>query len=121
MKKVLITAVIAANVFIACKKEDRICECSVTKVGTSTTQAALTLTIQVIVPITVPVIDTSFATTVSDVFTYERTLTNVTKKQAKNNCLDYKEPYRDVTTNSAPPLTLITTETGTKTYDCKLK
>mgnify|MGYP003380152749 CR=1 FL=1 len=118
MKKIIIIAVVPANVFLACKK-DRTCECSVTKMGTSTTMAALTFSIPIIG--SVPIIDTSFVTTVSDVFTFERTLTNASKKQAKNNCLDYKEPYKEINTNSAPPLSLVTTETGTRTYDCTLK
>lgn len=118
MKKVIIIAVVFANTFLACKK-DRTCECSVKKTGTSNTTAALTFSIAIIG--NVPIIDTSFVTTVSDVFNYERTLTDVSKKQAKNNCIGYSEPYKETTTNSAPPLSLITTETGTRTYDCSLK
>jgi hypothetical protein len=119
MKKTLILAALIANAFMACKKADRVCECSVTKTGTSTTMAALTFSLPLIG--NVPIIDTSFVTTVSDVFTYERTLVDVTKKQAKNNCLGYEEPYKEVTTNSAPPLLLVTTETGNRVYDCNLK
>lgn len=119
MKKLLIVAVVLANAFMACSKKDRVCECSVTKQGKSTTLAALTFSVPIIG--NVPVIDTSFVTSVTDVFSFERTLTDVTKKQAKNNCLNYNEPYKDVTTNSAPPLLLVTTEEGTRTYDCRLK
>lgn len=118
MKKLLVAAIILTNVFLACKKEDRTCSCTVTKNGTSTTLAALTVS----TPLgDIPVIDTSFVAAVADVFSYDRTLTKATKKQAKNNCISYKEPYKDISTNSAPPLLLQTTETGTLTYDCKLK
>lgn len=119
MKKVAIAAIVLCNVFLACKKEDRTCTCTVTKTGTSTTMAALTISVPIVGNI--PVIDTSFVTTVSDVFTYDRVMKDVTKKQGKNSCLDYTEPYKDVTTNSAPPLSLITTETGNRIYDCDLK
>ncbi len=118
-KKVLIGAIVLANVFLACKKEDRTCTCTVSKIGTSTTRAALTFSIPIVG--NVPVIDTSFVTTVSDVFTYDRVIKKVTKKQGEYNCYSYTEPYKNITTNDAPPLTLITTEEGTKSYDCKLK
>lgn len=118
MKKVIIVAIVAANAFLACKK-DRACECTVTRTGTSTTTAALTFSIPLVG--NVPVIDTSFVTPVSDVFKYEKTLTKVSRAAAKSNCIDYKEPYKETTTNSAPPLLLTTLEEGTRTYDCELK
>ncbi|MBK7310135.1 MAG: hypothetical protein IPI93_04930 [Sphingobacteriaceae bacterium] len=118
MKKVIIIAVVSANMFLACKK-DRTCECSVTTNGTSTTQASLSFSIPIIG--NVPIIDTTVVTNVVDIYNYDRELSDVTKKQAKNNCLSYEEPYKNITTNSAPPLVMITTETGKKTYDCELK
>ena len=119
MKKVLVAAIIITNVFMACKKEDRTCSCTVTKSGTSTTVAALVVSVP---PLgNIPVIDTSFVTSVSDVFMFDRVIKDVTKKQGKNSCLSYTEPYKEQTTNSAPPLSLVTTETGNRTYDCSLK
>ena len=119
MKKVIVSAIVLTNVFLACKKEDRTCSCTVSTIGTSTTTAALTVSLPIIG--NVPVVDTSFVTTVSDVFTYDRVIKKVTKKQGKYNCYSYSEPYRNKVTNSAPPLSLVTTEEGTKSYDCKLK
>jgi len=106
-------------VFLACKKEDRTCSCTVTKTGTSTTLAALTISVPIVG--NVPVIDTSFVTAVADVFVYDRVIKDVTKKEGKYSCLSYNEPYKDITTNAAPPLLLTTTEEGTRAYDCKLK
>jgi hypothetical protein len=120
MKKIVIAAIVLCNVFLACKKEeDRTCQCTVTKSGTSTTTAKLSFSVAIIGEI--PILDTSFVTQVSQVNNVDVTLTKVTKKQAQYNCISYKEPYNETTMNTAPPLTLTTTDAGTRTYDCKLK
>jgi len=118
MKKIIIIAIIASNAFLACKK-DRTCSCTVTKVGTSTTTAALTFSVPIIG--NVPVIDTSFVAPVNETNTVDKSFSKVTKAAAKNNCISYKEPYNEITTNSAPPLLLVTTAKGDRTYTCKLK
>lgn len=118
MKKIIIIAIVASNAFLACKK-DRTCTCTVTKVGTSTTTAALTFSVPIVG--NVPVIDTSFVAPVNETNTFDRSFTKVTKSAAKSNCISYKEPYNDITTNSAPPLLLVTTSKGDRTYDCELK
>src|ERR1051326_1935085 len=101
MKKVSIAVAMLAMSFVACKKEDRTCTCTVTKSGTSTTTAALTFSVAIIG--NVPIIDTSFVTGVADSFTYDRVIKDATKKQGKANCISYSEPYKETTTNSAPP------------------
>lgn len=118
MKKVLVAAIILSNVFVACKK-DRTCSCTVTKTGTSTTTAALLVAVP---PLgNVPVIDTSFVTPVSEIQTFDRVYKKATKRQAKNNCVSYTEPYNERNLNEAPPLQLTTTAKGDRVYDCKLK
>lgn len=119
MKKSLIAAIILVNVFLACKKEDRICSCYVTKTGTSTTNSSLSFSLPLIG--NVPLIDTSYTNQVNEVNSVDRTYFKMTKKQAEKACVSYKEPYHEVHLNTAPPLTLTTTEDGTKTYDCKIK
>lgn len=118
MKKIAIIAILASNAFMACKK-DRTCSCTVTKTGTSTTTAALTFSVPIIG--NVPVVDTSFVAPVNEVNSFDRSFKKVTKSAAKNNCVSYKEPYNEISTNSAPPLLLVTTAKGDRTYDCKLK
>ncbi len=118
MKRIVIIAIIASNAFLACKK-DRTCACTVTKIGTSTTTAALTFSVAIIG--NVPVIDTSFVSPVNETNTYDKTFNKTTKAAAKNNCVSYKEPYNEVITNSAPPLMLSTTSKGERVYTCELK
>ena len=118
MKKVILAAIIISNIFLACKK-DRTCSCTVTKTGTSTTTAALTFSVPLLG--NVPVIDTSFVTPVNESQSVDKTLTKVTKRAAKNNCISYKEPYNERSINEAPPLQLTTIAKGDRVYTCTLK
>jgi hypothetical protein len=108
----------AAISFISCKK-DRVCSCTLTKHGTTTTTAALTFSVPIVG--NVPLIDTSFTTPITEVQTYDRTLMDVNKRTAKQNCVSYKEPYSETITNSAPPLLLTTKSQGENVYKCELK
>jgi hypothetical protein len=118
MRKVTFAALIVSSLFVACKK-DRTCNCTVTKTGTSTTTAALLISVP---PFgNIPVVDTSFVTPVNETQTFDRSLTKVTKSQAKGNCISYTEPYNERTLNEAPPLQLTTTAKGERVYDCELK
>lgn len=118
MKKVIITLIVLSNAFLACKK-DRTCSCTVTKTGTSSTNASLSFSVAIIG--NVPIIDTTFVTPISETQTYDKTLTKVSKSAAKNNCISYKEPYTETVVNSAPPLGLVTTAKGERVYKCELK
>jgi hypothetical protein len=118
MKKLVIVSILLSFVFISCKK-DRTCSCTVTKVGTSTTTAALTYSVPIIG--NVPIIDTSFTTPVNEIQIYDKTIMDVNKRTAKQNCVSYKEPYNENIINAAPPLQLTTTSIGDRTYKCELK
>lgn len=117
MKLLFTITLIASIAFISCKK-DRVCSCTLTKTGTTTTTAALTFSVPIVG--NVPIIDTSFVTPVSEVQTYDKTIMDVNKRTAKQNCVSYKEPYSETITNSAPPLQLTTKSVGENVYDCKL-
>ncbi len=117
--KLLSTILLSASIaFISCKK-DRVCSCTLTKTGTTTTTAALTFSVPIVG--NVPIIDTSFVTPVSEVQTYDKTIMDVNKRTAKQNCVSYKEPYSETITNSAPPLLLTTKSVGDNVYKCELK
>jgi hypothetical protein len=117
MKYSAILLLITANLFLACKK-DRICSCTSKETGTSTTTAALTFS----TPLgSFPVVDTSITAPYGDVFNYERKYQKVTRRQAKNNCVSYTEPFKDKIVNEAPPLQLTTEIKGTREVSCELK
>lgn len=118
MKKLLITSFLVSVVLISCKK-DRTCSCTVTKTGTSTTTAALTYSVPIIG--NVPILDTSFTTPINEVQVYDKTIMDVNKRTAKQNCVSYKEPYNENIVNAAPPLQLTTNSKGERTYKCELK
>jgi hypothetical protein len=118
MKTFIIVSALASMAFISCKK-DRTCSCTVTKTGTSTTTAALTYSVPLLG--NVPIIDTSFTTPINEVQTYDKTIIDVNKRTAKQNCVSYKEPYNENIVNAAPPLQLTTTSKGDRTYNCELK
>ncbi len=116
--KTLSTIIAFTLILYACKK-DRTCSCTLTKTGTSTTTAALTVAVPIVG--NVPVIDTSFETPINEVVVYDKTILDVKKRTAKQNCVSYNEPYDETITNSAPPLLLTTKSKGERKYSCKLK
>ena len=118
MKFIFTTLALASLIFISCKK-DRVCSCTMTKNGTTTTTAALTYSVPIVG--NVPIIDTSFTSPVNEVQSYDKTIVDVNKRTAKQNCVSYKEPYTETITNSAPPLMLTTTMKGEASYKCELK
>lgn len=116
--KLFFTIFLSASIgFISCKK-DRVCSCTLTKTGTTTTTAALTFSVPIVG--NVPIVDTSFVTPISEVQSYDKTIMDVNKRTAKQNCVSYKEPYNETITNSAPPLLLTTKSEGENVYKCKL-
>lgn len=117
MKYSIIAVILAANIFLACKKE-RTCSCTTTETGTSTTTAALTFS----TPLgSFPVVDTSITVPYGDVFNFERKYQKSTRRQAKLNCASYTEPFKDRIVNEAPPLQLVTEIKGTREVSCDLK
>ena len=118
MKSVFTTLAFASLIFVSCKK-DRVCSCTMTKTGTTTTTAALTYSVPIVG--NVPIIDTSFTSPMNEVQSYDKTIMDVNKRTAKQNCVSYKEPYQETITNSAPPLILTTTMKGDAEYKCELK
>jgi hypothetical protein len=106
---------------MACKK-DRTCHCTKTKTGTSTTHGSAN---EVLLGYPVPLADTSFSTPVNDIQVYDKTINKATKSAAQNNCINYSEPYKETTLTSVPAssfnLSVEVTNTGTVSYDCKLK
>jgi hypothetical protein len=121
MKNNLIVLALIAVVVFACKK-DRTCECTVTKKGTSTTQGKADM---VFSGFPLPLADTSFETSVNEIQVYEINYQKVTKRAAKTNCIKYTEPYNEKTVTSVPAssfnLSVVVTDKGDRTYDCKLK
>lgn len=107
-------------IFLSCKK-DRVCDCIVKTEGTSTTTAKITA--QIAPPPFPPVVlfDTSFSTEFLETDKREIKFFKTTKKQAKNNCISYEEPFKESNYNSVPNFSLITTKEGKKTYNCTLK
>lgn len=117
MKYSIIALILAANVFLACKKE-RTCSCTTKETGTSTTTAALTFS----TPLgSFHVVDTSITVPYGDVFNFERKYQKSTRRQAKLNCASYTEPFKDRIVNEAPPLQLVTEIKGTREVSCELK
>ncbi|MBK9283839.1 MAG: hypothetical protein IPM51_05905 [Sphingobacteriaceae bacterium] len=121
MKKNVILVAAFVVIAFACKK-DRTCECTVTKKGTSSTQGKVE---QNLFGFPVALADTTFETNVSEIQTYEIKMEKVTKKTAKGNCYKYTEPYNEKTITSVPAasfnLSVVVTDKGEKTFDCKLK
>lgn len=120
MKKYFILASVALFV-LACKK-DRTCTCTVTKTGTSTTTGKAEIVLFPGFP--TPLADTSFATNVNEVQTIDKKIEKVNNRTAKSNCISYSEPYNETTLTSVPAssfnLSVLVTDKGTKSYDCKL-
>jgi hypothetical protein len=107
-------------IFLSCKK-DRVCECSVKSEGTSTTTAQITA--EIAPPPFPPVVlfDTSFTTVFLETDIRKIKFYKTTKRQAKNNCVSYEEPFKESNYNSVPNFSLITTKEGKRTYNCTLK
>lgn len=117
--KILFTSIVFITMLLVSCKKDRVCSCTLTKTGTTTTTAALTYSVPIVG--NVPIIDTSFTSPTNEVQSYEKTIMDVSKRTAKQNCVSYKEPYNETITNSAPPLLLTTNMKGEASYKCELK
>lgn len=112
MKNYRFTIVLAAVAVLASCKKDRVCNCTVTTVGITTTTTSST-----ILPI-----DTTVYTPLYTTNTIKSTFKKVKKGTAKSNCFGKSENISETTNNSIPGVFNITnTNTGTRTYDCKLE
>ena len=122
MKKNNLIFLVIFIILCACKK-DRTCSCTITKTGTSTTTGKVDLTLGFFGSL--PLADTSFVTLVNDVQLADKKLEKITKRQAKNNCISYTEPYNETVLTSVPAssfnLSVIVTNKGDKHYSCELK
>ncbi|MDO9000745.1 MAG: hypothetical protein Q7W45_13335 [Bacteroidota bacterium] len=121
MKNYFILAAISLIIF-SCKK-DRVCSCTITKTGTSTTTGKAEL---VIIPgFPLDLADTSFVTNINETQSVDKKIEKVTKRRAKNNCISYTEPYNETILTSVPAssfnLSVIVTNKGDKHYACELK
>jgi hypothetical protein len=121
MKKIILLIVLAFGIY-ACKK-DRVCSCIVTKTGTSTTTGKADLVLFPGFPANLA--DTSFSTNVIESQNIDIKLEKVTRRAAKNNCINYTEPYNETVLTSVPAssfnLSVIVTNKGDKRYNCELK
>jgi hypothetical protein len=111
MKNIIALIVCLGLTVISCKK-NRVCNCTVTTIGTTKTTTSSEL---------FPV-DTTIITPLYTNNTNKATYKEVTKRQAKNNCFDRSEDINETSTNNIPGFVNITNQdTGTRTYDCKLE
>lgn len=114
--------IIAIIILAACKK-DRVCSCTMTKMGTSTTTAKGNLSL--LPGISIKLADTSYSSNILEVQQIDKTMEKVTKKRAKNNCISYTEPFSETIPTSVPStsfnLSITVTNKGEKHYDCELK
>lgn len=122
MRKIVLTAAVAAGVlFVACKK-DRTCSCTVYRTGTTTTEGKVS---QELFGIPFDLADTSFTQPINDVRIYDKKMTKITKADAKGNCINYSQPFFEKNLTSVPAasfnLVVTVTNSGDEKYECKLK
>lgn len=112
-------AVIIAICFsvMACKK-DRVCNCTVTTNGTTTTHTQTTGFAPVF-----DGIDTTTSQPLNSSNTTKTTYGKVSKKAMHSNCFaTSQESLNESSANTAPGIfTITTTQTGTKKYTCKIE
>lgn len=110
MKNFLIVMMLSCLI-VSCKK-DRVCKCTITTFGSTSTRTVSELA----------GIDTTIITPLNSTNEVEMTFEKVSKKKAKFNCFDKKETINESTPNSIPGLFSITiTNTGTREHSCDLK
>jgi hypothetical protein len=134
----LIAIGISAIFFVSCRKE-RVCSCSVVTSGTKQTQAHkaavvsnLTFSLNLglpLPPIEIPDVeisperDTSYSTNFNYTNAYKANYDKISKRQMQSNCPStFEETFSDGSTTIVPgTTTVITTESGKKTYKCKIE
>lgn len=122
MKNLIALSLLLTFIFTACKK-DRVCSCTITKTGTSTTHGSVGIAI--IPGFATSVVDTSFSTNVFEIQMVDKKLEKVSKRQAKSNCISYTEPYSESIPTTIPTstfnLSVVVINKGEKHYACDLK
>jgi hypothetical protein len=118
MKKLILLTSLTSFIFISCKK-DRVCNCSITTSGTTTTQANVSISAG---GFPIPIADTTFVAPLYKVDQNKITYTKVKKRVAKNNCFNKTENINESNPTIIPGFLNVTvTNTGTRTYSCKLE
>ncbi len=118
MKRILTIVFISAIFFISCKK-DRVCNCTITTIGTTKTQASVSLSLG---GFPIPIADTTFSSPLYTVNDNKSTFKKVRKRVAKNNCFNKAEDINESTPTNIPGFLNVTvTNTGTRSYNCKLE
>lgn len=122
MKTFQLVVVLILAINVACKK-DRVCSCTITKTGTSTTTGKAELSL--FPGVGIPLADTSFSQNAFDIQFVDKKIEHVTKRRAKNNCVSYTEPYNETVLTSVPAssfnLSVVVNNKGDKHYKCELK
>lgn len=109
----------------ACRK-DRTCNCTVTEEGTTTTRnqtPGTSIAISPLPPIEiVKAMDTTIVTPFNNSSEKSIVYRDVKARTAKYNCVSYQENIAENSVQTIPgTATITTTESGTKTYSCKLE
>ena len=117
MKKLLTITFVTCLIFISCKK-DRVCNCTVTTVGTNNVH-----TVTPGFPPLLPTTDTTISSPIYSVNTIKTTYTKVSKKAMRSNCYSKSdETFNESSSNSVPGLfEITTTQMGTRSYSCKVE
>ncbi len=111
MKNLAALLLLSALAFSSCKK-DRVCNCTVSTIGLTTTHAVSEAA----------GVDTTFVTPLNTRDENKSTLRKVTKRRAKNNCIKKDDDFSERTNNNIPGFfSLSITNSGTREYDCKLQ
>jgi len=131
MKKHVIAVALLGLAFAACKK-DHTCDCTVTTDGVTTTRTQITGlsldsiplgVISIPLPSLLPARDTTTQQPLHNVNTRKTTYSKVSMSDMRAACYASSvETLNDFSVNQAPGIyTVTTTQSGTKTYDCKIE
>lgn len=111
MKHLTALLCLSLVIFSSCRK-DRVCKCTVSAIGITSTRAVSPAA----------GIDSTFIVPLNNTTQNEITYKKVSKRRAKNNCVQKEEDFSDKTSNGIPGVfSLDITNSGTRDYDCKLE
>jgi hypothetical protein len=109
MKNVIV--ILVACALAACRK-DRVCNCTVTTIGTTETTTSSTL-LQ---------IDTTIVTPLNTSDVNKSKFKDVSKRKAAYNCFDKSEDFDETSYNNIPGFLNVTSRNkGTRSYKCKIE
>lgn len=117
MKNYLVALTLCCFAVISCKK-DYTCSCTVTTNGSTTTRTQ-SAGFEPFISGT----DTTTTQPLYQVNTEKRSYTKVSKSDMRSNCFtkSVESLNQSSTSNTAGIYTITTTQSGTKTYDCKIE